>query len=161
MRVNTGGAVQVSTSTELWLAEIRAGRAFSGGQGLVASVGNFSELQLFNPVGSAITIVVRSIILTVGAASGADIRQHNTALATLQFNGRNLLSGGAAAIGEIRSATPAAQDGTRIGLVNAPAQTPLYPVPDWYIELGAGEGILLSSDQTNASVSAIFSWREV
>lgn len=160
MRINAGTAISV-TATELWLSEIRAGNAFARGIYLAASVGNLSEIQLFNPVASNKIVIVRSILAASSGLSSIDLRTHNTALGTLVGAGVNLLAGAAAAQGELRTATPAAADGTSFATIRAAAETELYIVPDWFMELGAGEGLIVTSVLANSGNGAFFTWREV
>ena len=171
MRIG-GGAVSIADVTDrtardlgfvrpFWLNEIRAGRAFSGETSLAASVGNNSHLQLFNPVGSGITIVVKRIVTTPLADQSVEVRQHNTALTTLGMNGINLLSGGAAAIGEVRSQQNASRLGTRFRQLSLLANVPFDFAKDWDIELGAGEGVQLIGASTNVGIIGFYEWSEL
>lgn len=161
MDITLGSAIQVTASTDLWLAEIRAGRAFTAGATVAASVGNFSELQLTNPLGSSVRVIIRAAILSVGAATRVQVRTHNPALVTFVKGGTNLLSGASAGQGQLRSAIAAVQDGTIVGEIDMLAATPFSVVPEWYFELPAQTGVLVVPSLVNTSVSALFMWREV
>lgn len=160
MRIVAGGVPRVEAE-ERWFTEIRRGRGFVGGVFNGASAGNFSEIQLRNPAASGVTLLVRDIVLTVSATNHIDLRDHDAALATLGATGTNLLKGAAAANGQVRTATPAARDGTVILSFRLAGDTPLRPVPDWLFELGAGEGFLFTPNVVNVGLTATFAWIEI
>lgn len=160
MRIGLGGAITV-TATERWLSEIRAGRAFIGNRVQVASAANFGHIQLLNPAGSAVTIIVRAIVLSLGAATRARMAYFDTALTTLVGTGANLLRGAAASVGTIRAEDNAAELGTEIYNINILSGTPTDPVPEWLCELGAGEGVLINCALVNTAILGNFLWMEV
>lgn len=160
MRIGLGGAITV-TATEVWLSEVRAGRAFILGGTQPAVAASFSEVQLFNPVGSGVQVLIRALTTTVNVATGVSLREFNTGLATLVSAGRNLLQGGAVSVAELRRAAPAAQDGTLAAGFDVDANISRDISQEWLYELGAGEGVLLAHDTVNAQLKAIFMWREI
>lgn len=160
MKVSLGGAVSV-TATERWLSEIRAGRAFrKGSQQGAPGVGQNNVKQLFNPVGSAITVILfRALVLKPTTATvnfGAD----NTARGANSGFGENLLNGGAIAVGEHRAGSTAGALGLNTALtLQANVLTQLiYP---WGFELGAAEGFSISSATANEALDSMFEWIEV
>jgi hypothetical protein len=161
MRVNTGLTVSVSANTERWLSELRAGRAFGGSAQSTAVAANFSHVQLFNPVGSLITIIARLATVSLAATQNVGIGIYNTALTTLSGNGLNLLSGGAAAVGEVRTQVNGAALGTFIYLLDLAANDPKDFAAEWLLELGAGEGMIITGGVVNISVRGSFLWMEV
>ncbi len=161
MDITLGSSVQVTASTDIWLAEIRAGRAFVAGGSLAAGVGVFSELQVLNPVASGKTCIVRQVFLTASVAVNIQVRQHDVALAALVKNGSNLLRGAAAGAGQLRSAQPAALDGALVGEISVQAGTPVYLVPDWFYELGQQTGVLFATSVVNVGLSIMAMWREL
>lgn len=171
MRIG-GGAVSIADVTDrtardlgfvrkFWLNEIRAGRAFSEGAGLAASAGNFSEIQLINPAGSGITVIVFKALVGQGVAGNVSITNHNVNLATDVGAGRNLLIGGAAGAAHVRTAQPAAQDGSRLARVRMAADEFVPLLSDWSYELGVGEGIIIMPDTVNTILAATYFWIEV
>ena len=171
MRIG-GGAVSIADVTDrvardlgfvrpFWLNEIRAGRAFIRGAAVGASGGNFTEIQLFNPIGSGITIIGHRLLFSSGATEEVRLTTFNTALATLVGAGINLLAGGAAGVGEVRSAVPAAIDGTLVMPVNVLINTPVTVIDDWFFELGAAEGIITVPNVVNTSFRATYMWIEL
>lgn len=161
MRISTGVTVNVSANTERWLSEMRAGRAFASGALIGPTAANNSHVQLFNPAGSQITVIVRSVI---GGPSANDLmlfRTHNTALTTLVGNGVNLLSGGAAGVAEVRTLDNAIVLGTGFGSFRALANDSKQVGPDWIIELGASEGLATSPATLNVGNATTFFWLEV
>jgi hypothetical protein len=160
MRIGYGTSITVPASTELWLSEVRAGRCFARGANLAASVGNFSEVQVFNPIASGKTIAIKAINFGSATAGSINIRTFNTALATLVGTGFNLQSGGAAGVGELRTATPAAEDGAFIGPIPAGAGSAVPVDLGWFIELDQGEGILCNHGTANTGITIFYLWRE-
>jgi len=161
MRISTGVTVNVSANTERWLSEIRSGRAFAGSATLAALAANFSHIQLLNPAGSVITIVTRLLTLDLVVVGSAGVGTHNTALTTLAGAGANLLSGGAASVGEIRSQTDVAQLGTYLSTYDLLASSPIHFGGEWILELGAGEGIITSPGAVNVANRTSFLWIEI
>jgi hypothetical protein len=171
MRISSGIAADANVTDRItrdvgwvadrWLREIRAGRAFTRGSGAGPSVGNLSECQLFNPVGSLITIIVFRIVCAGDVTGQIRLRTFNTALATLVGTGFNLLAVGAAATGEYRTATPAVEDGTTVWDHRSLASTPTLIADAWAWELGAGEGILTQQATVNQILFTAYYWIEL
>lgn len=147
-------------SQERWYAEMRAGRAFARGINLGAVAATIQEIQLFNPVGSGKTIDVYRLIVATNVADGIQIRVFNTALTTLQGTGINLQSGGSAGVGEVRNNNPGAADGTFVGSLYSAAGVPWDRIAVWGVELDAGEGIIVCSQNVNIAVAAEYYWNE-
>lgn len=160
MKINFGGGLTV-TATERWLSEIRAGRAFLRGKLLAASVGNYNELQFLNPAASGVTAIVRACFAGTGVGDYVQVRTHNAALATLVGQGVNLAAGGAAGLAAVRSATPAAPDGTLAAEIYTAAGALNSIVPEWLFELDAAEGILITTGNTNVALAATYYWIEI
>lgn len=170
MRIG-GGAVSIADVTDrvardlgfvrpFWLNEIRAGRAFVQGDFVGASGGVFSHLQLINPAGSGITVIVHRIGVSVTVSGGVQVRVHNTALANLSGAGTNLLSGDTAGIGEVRNSQTAGVSGTSTATLRITSERPVPFPSDWFFELGAGEGILLVPTAVNIGLAATYEWIE-
>lgn len=160
MKVGFGGGITV-TATERWLAELRAGRCFGLGGSLGASVGNYSRWQLFNPAGSAITVVVRAMWVSSDADGRIILAQYDTALASTSGSGLNLLRGGAASVAALRYSQTGANLGLGQGELHVLANTPFQAAPEWIVELGAAEGILIETYGTNRALSSMYFWNEV
>jgi hypothetical protein len=161
MRSNPGGTATV-TAQDRWYAEIRAGRAFARGARVApGGAGNFSEGQLFNPAASGVNAIIFTASASAASAVFHQLRQHNTALATLVGTGFNLLSGGAASQCVIRTATPAALDGTLIAELHMAANTPGRICPSWSFELGPGEGVLFAETNGNIEMPVVYFWIEL
>lgn len=159
MRTNPGTGT-VST-TERWFDEIRRGRAFALGTLAGPTAANISHVQLFNPVASLVTIIVYAVWHTENTLSTNDINTHNVALTTLVGNGVNLLSGGAAASGELRTQDNAVQLGTRFATLTLNANDARLFILPWLIELGAGKGVLVTHRVVNQQLSTTFFWIEI
>jgi len=160
MRIGYGTSVTVPSQQERWFSEMRAGRTFGRGAIIAGVAATFAQCQLFNPVASGITVLVYRAAGSSVAADTMQVRQHNTALATLIGSGFNLLSGAAASVAEIRSSNPAAQDGTIIGPQQVLATTTLSLGEVWMTELGPGEGLLVANNTLNTTTVVNFFWNE-
>lgn len=160
MRIGYGTSITVPQSSERWFSEMRAGRCFARGTTLGASVGNFSEIQVFNPVGSGKQLLVYKAMGCEDVGSAIHFRIHNTALATLVGTASNLLVGAAASSGEIRTAQPAALDGTVIAVFYVSARAIQDVASLWCAELSPGQGVLITSNLANENICAAFFWNE-
>lgn len=170
MRIG-GGAVSIADVTDrnardlgfvrpFWLNEIRAGRAFSFASGLDPSVGNNSHIQLINPAGSGITVILFDLWVSITVTGLLQFHTHNTEL-TLISTGTNLLAGGSASVAEIRRVDNAGLLGTAVNQFLLLADTPFNAAGKWLWELGAGEGILVVPGATNNGNTATYRWIEV
>ena len=171
MRIG-GGAVSIADVTNraardlgfvrpFWLNEIRAARAFARSVALAASVGDFGHIQLFNPGGSGITIIVHKIYPATNNQQEFVIQTHNTALTTLVGTGINLLSGGAAGIGELRTENILSITGTQLYRGRILGSTLIALPLEWFMELGAGEGVLFTTTGSNEAHVDTFEWIEL
>lgn len=171
MRIG-GGAVSIADVTNraardlgfvrpFWLEEIRAGRAFVRGGERSEVGGQFAHIQLINPAASGITVIVYSAISDLSAGDRTHLVTHNAQLTGLIGLGVNLLSGGNAGAGMVRSENNAVAQGTSIALRIATSSFPIEWFPGWGFELGEGEGILLRAGLVNTRIGATFKWIEV
>jgi len=154
MKIRTGGTIAV-TGVDRWIDDIRAGRAFAAGGNEVGGA-NMSFVQLMNPAGSGITIIIKALILCPTVTSINHIAVHNTALTNLLDNGVNLLSGGSDGLGEIRGQQSAVALGTRFMQIPLLDDRPYIVPGSWFMELGAGEGIVMN--QSFSGVDGIANW---
>jgi len=160
MRIGYGTSVTVPSQQERWISELAAARAFASGTFLAPSAGNFGEIQLFNPVASGKTIAIYRALACAQTINAIRYRLFNTALATLVGTGVNLLSGGAAAVGELRTNIPAALDGTQILICNVLNFDPYGQPQVWLAQLAAGQGFLVTTNAVNDGLTANFYWNE-
>lgn len=117
--------------------------------GSVANVAAvYNHHQIFNPVASGRTVVVRGIEFAQSAAGDFAIYQYNTALATLVGNLYPLDSGATAGVAQLRTSQPGATVGTNLlTRSSAPANTRNYF--ERFDVLGEGEGLLIVTLQVN------------
>jgi len=155
------GASAGHTDYDYWLDALRDGRAFIKGTVLAASVGNFSEIQLLNPAGSGVNAVVFNLIAHDDLSANIQIRRHDAALATLVGAGVNLNIGGAAGACVLRTATPAALDGTLLTVYNSNNSLNATRFQWWVCELAPGVGVIGTPDIVNDEMSAEFRWIEI
>ena len=159
MRINVGSQASV-TASEKWLTYIQAGQAFAmaGLQGGVAAQN--SHVQLFNPVASGKTVLVRRVMVSASLVDELDLTLYNTALATDVGAGVNLLSGAAAGVAHVRTTTNAGILGTIFHRFQNPANTPALLGPDWLCQLPAGTGLVFAEVTVNQAGVATYYWAE-
>lgn len=160
MRLAAGGIPRVEAE-ERWLAEIRRGRAFALGEQLSATAGVYSVIQLVNPAGSGVVIIIRSILVSGPTAVRISVRNFNTLLGTLVGTGVNQLIGGAAGAGEVRREGRATIVGTHMVAGHLGANTQIQPVADWFAELDPGEAIVVTAHTVNVTLEAAYQWIEI
>lgn len=155
------GTAQTVTATEKWLAAVQAGQAFFRGALVTPAAAQFAECQLINPGGATVTVLVRMALTWVnGAANAVDIRRFDTNLATDVGAGINLLTGGAAGQAHVRSAIPAALDGTFNASFIATNVSSTNAFPDWAFSLAPGQGILLANENAQVNMNVLWFWME-
>lgn len=150
------GTATTVTATEKWLAALQAGQAFGGAVVVAPLAGNISEAQLFNPNASGKTALVRAIAITPNVAALCGVTFFNTALATDNGALPNLLSGAAASVCHMRSATPAAIDGTIFYEVSIAANGTHTPFVEWFCQLAPNQGMVIFVNVFNVQLTAAF-----
>jgi hypothetical protein len=161
MRISFGGSITVPSQSERWFSEIRAGRAFNRGVVVVAGAAQIAEVQLLNPVASGKQAMIYSAMFSSNVNDQPQLRRYDTALATLVGNGVNLLAGGAASVCEIRTAIPAATDGSQLLILQTLASSPQALSPVWIAELSPGQGYLITGSTAVDGICAVWWWNEV
>jgi hypothetical protein len=155
--------VTVVQSNEFWLNELRAGRAFGRGGTIGPIAAQASQLQLFNPIGSGVQVVVLGASFdtdTVGTQAMI-LELYNTALTTDDGPGANLLNGGAAAQAHFRRASTAGSVfvGTLLGEFEVGPTQP-FTLGGWVAELSPGQGLYAACLTLNVGLYGYFWWRE-
>jgi hypothetical protein len=154
---DTGGGVSGGND---WLTYVKQGKAFFGGTRQGASVGNFSIVQLFNPVASGVTVLVRQAVTIGEALNDLTIWSDTSARGSLDRNGQNCKFDGSASVAQIRVATVAASVGTSILHFQPLANTAVPIGYDWFALLPAGYGVDMYYNAVNLAMGAFFQWAE-
>src|SRR3990167_4818810 len=94
--MRSGGGFPEVKAKDYWLEQVRLGRAFAAQDSVAGGVGTNGHLQLWNPPGSAVRVLVRMVSLGISVAGAAYLSLYNTAISIPDAQGVNLLSGGAA-----------------------------------------------------------------
>lgn len=144
-----------------WLTAIRRGLAFVGGQGITGAAGQQAHVQLLNPAGSGITVVMHKCKATRDTAGSLLFHRHDTALTTLETTQVNLLIGGTAPVGQIRTVSNAGNLGTLIFPLATPSDQTLVLFEEWGPELGPGEGVVVINPSAAGTLRAVFEWIEL
>ncbi len=152
-----------SRHTRRWSENVREGEAFSAECFVIGVPAMLIHQQLFNPVGSAVRVRLRSAHAILPAAIALNVARHDVPLAVLgpppPFIVENLLGGQPVSVGEMRSAVLAAPIGAVFWQLNAPANEPaIYPPEgrDWGHDLLPGQGVLI---QGTAGQTVIINWQ--
>src|SRR5262245_37005460 len=150
------------TATELWYANMRAGRCFARATGLGAGgAGNFSKAQLKNPVASGVQCVVRACIAgPVTTTDILNIYRNDTDLASDTGAGINLLIGGPGGASHARFEQTAGHPATQIGTFMTLANTSYQVAPDWLCELSPGQGVEIDMVTANLGLQVMWFWME-
>ena len=137
--------------SHIWLDHVANGEAFGAENFMLPVGGMFNQMQLFNPVGSGRRVRLRSAHMTGVPANSATVRRHDTplviAVPPAPFIIENLLAGGPAGVGEMRSDTVVAAAGALFWAVNSPGSTPApYPPQgrEWGFDLLPGQGFMFA-----------------
>lgn len=137
--------------SHIWLEHVANGEAFGAENFMLPVGGMHNQMQLFNPAGSNTRVRLRSAHMTGVLASNATVRRHDVPLVTgtlpVPFIIENLLAGGPAGVGEMRSDVVVAPSGAQFWAVNAGANSPAtYPpqAREWGFDLRPGQGILFA-----------------
>lgn len=161
MRVQPAGAISVTTSTEFWLAELQAGRCFAAGGIQGPTAANNSHVQLFNPVASGVTLLVRALYASLSVAGSIQIGFYDTALTTLNGNALNLLRGAAVSVAEARRQDNVGVLPSVLMEMQLGAAQVLQLDSMWLCQLGPGTGFVAVAKTVNVGITAQFVWREV
>lgn len=149
-----------------WNEHVKNGEAYSAEDFILAAVGLFPHLQLFNPVGSGIRVRLRSATLAaVGALQQANVRRYDPPGTILGppagFVIENMLGGGPAAVAELRHDNIVVASGSAFWLIQTTSGLPgVYPPAgqEWGHDLLEGQGVLL---QSSINITLIVNWQWV
>lgn len=140
-----------------------AGQAFAGGVQSAAAAANNSHVQLFNPAGSTVNVVVRKYGFTVQGASQVYLNRYDTQLTTDNGSAQNKLAGGAVSVAKMRSQTNVGTLGTGNPLgywFDVNAQRVVMETLTEPIVLIPGTGILFVPLTVNIGMWGMFDWYE-
>ena len=135
--------------------------AFEGGVEQFAVAIELSHIQLENPVGSGITILIDRVLVSSLTAQDVFIRKSSIPLTTFEDLWTNNFLGRGLGVGELRRQTNPAILGVsrwRVSLEAGSTFTILYPYPLILIE---GNSILLATELVNSNILGSFHGREV
>ena len=129
--------------------------AFVGGTSSPAVVGQVSQVQLFNPVGSGVQLIVQRI--RARAVGGTTVYSTATPLTTLTPNtfNKRVVAGASTAVGEVRTGSTASPSGgSKQGDVIEVIDTEIPAV------LNPGFGINIEGQAVNNESGGLFEWIE-
>lgn len=141
------------------LREALRGLRYKAGGATTAGVGNFAQVQLFNPANSNRIMLLESIVLTASAASRAVIEVSTTAGTTLVGPWVTEDEAHGAGIGQMRTQDGAAIGGTIIADFELLALTP-FPLPNVDVILGPGNGVVVRLVTTALTLRTLYQGRE-
>lgn len=135
--------------------------AFIGGFYQQATSAQHSMVQLLNPSGSGVYVIVDNINVSVTTAILIGLYHYDTGLTTDSGAAKSKSVGGADPSAEVRHQANASLLGTRMAAGYAPAFQPAELLRGTPIILEPGEGVVAEGLTQNIGVSAFFEWREV
>lgn len=144
------------------LSRVKSGKAFIGNGVQSAVVAEYAHVQLLNPAGSLVDVVVNKIsVMSASSAIEFVPRLYDTPLASLGVNASSKKLGAAAPVGQVRMASLAAQTGTGIMSlgVSSAYESKDIPFSEPFI-LEPGKGLLIATGSVNASLFTTFQWIE-
>lgn len=155
----TAGLVSVVDASK---ARTLASTAFVGAGTSPATAGQNSMVQLWNPGGSGVNLVLENLKFTGTAAAGIDMGAYITALANLgTTNSPKLIGSATAAKAEVRNQANAGTLMTKYMI--ASYMTALAQVPFEFREpivIPPGAGFLVANASQNSNLTVTFEWLE-
>lgn len=141
-----------------------AGQAFMGAAYLVPTVGQYVGMQLRNPAGSGVTVILNALSFNCDTGGvNVDVISAGVAFATAGQVGVNKLLGGAAPKALIRTEDTAAPISAAVALWRTrclSGDTKYVPLVD-PIVLAEGAGVVVQCASVSAGLSVSFGWNEV
>lgn len=165
-RIKSGGTVNPASNVVMTVNGARTrtdgDRAFASYQGQGALAGNYSHLQLFNPVGSGKTIYVEKVICKSTVAASTIVGSYSTALSvSLGTAPSKKIGSSTASVGQLRIQTNATQLITNtygVVAVTASIDSP-YDMSAPFA-LPPGNGLILVPTVVNQAVYGNIEWYE-
>lgn len=151
------GTVDVNDANK---SSVLAGSAFMGYVGQAAVVGQYAEVQLWNP-SAAVLVIVEAIHITPGAAGVPINISRRAAALTAASNATNKLLGSAVSTGQLRSQSsvaPATASG--LGYLIPPTTALITLQPKRPIVLPQNTGIGLHNETVNTQLNVTFEFSE-
>jgi len=140
---------------------VGANTAFIKGQSQGATASNYSHMQLYNPVGSGVSIIIDGVYVSVSAATYAMFRSLSTELTTSLGSWDSKLMAQPDGNGVIRREANVAQLGTAMYSIELLANEVFSYKPQSPIILPAGQSLTITTNLVNVTLSATFEGREV
>ena len=131
---------------------------FIGGKDLAANGSGGNYIQVSNPAGSGVTVLVDAFWGNLGPDPYCDICRYDTLLTTDVGTGEDINGNGNASLAHIRTETSAVLLGTSLSLLSVPDSMGSLTYP---IAIADGDGILWRCNQANNYLQMTFIWREV
>jgi hypothetical protein len=160
MRLTPGTTIS-TISQEYWLSLMQAAKCFGMGTALGPVAAQFSHIQLWNPVGSGKTLLVRHVLAEMLTAGTIYLRADNVARATFDTNGNDLNLGAGGSAAEIHTENNAALQGSRLGRHDVLASVETWWDDGWVAVITPGNGLNVIAGIVNVNLSADFTWAEI
>lgn len=135
-----------------------AGQAFMSAGGSAAVAAQYGRVQLMNPAGSLVRLVLKSYSVAMTSAGAIACGFYSTPLATNSAT-KSKLSGGAAGVAQYRSETGGAQVVSPSDYVLIPANTTVLRSMQEPVVILPGAGFAMEG-QINTQLNAAFEWIE-
>jgi len=160
MRISWGASLTVPGANRLYDA-IRGAYAFYAYARSNAVAVNNSHVQIYNPVGSGIQLLIHTAFIAVATTDDIEVLRFDTELTSDVGAGVNMFLGGAAANGHIRRQTNATILGTTLGVFQIIADISHSFLTPWSFELTPGQGLQFVPQTQNLAMDVNFTWIEL
>lgn len=167
MRIAGGGSPNVnllfSDTAQFRNADfvVNSNGAFWLYSNITGAAGEKAHIQIFNPAGSGVTVLVDGILASSNADNFLNVAYHDTELTTDVGAWVSKLRGGAAGAAHIRQVSNNGNLGTIITGQYVLASSPLNQILDASIELLSGEGCHAIANVNGTALACLFWGREV
>lgn len=164
----TSGLVRIDGASDVSVidggkARSLAGGAFSWAHGSAAVVGQYSRVQLFNPVGSGMNAIVKAFKITASGATTFFVQSYQTALAaSAGVLPNSKYPGGSIPVSQARNDSAAALIASPILLdyINASGISTIPIVMQEPVIVRPGWGMTIENATQNQRLDASYEWFE-
>lgn len=167
MRIGGGGSTDIN-QLQSDAAQFRNrdfvvdnGQAFFGGTNLSGVAAEFSHIQIYNPAGSGVELLIDGAFTSINVTSTVYLRYFDTELTTVSGFWFNQKRDGSFGVAVLRRQTDAAILGSRIFQWRSLANTPytlVFPSP---VLLPAATGLIFATGGVNVTLDGDFYGREI
>lgn len=143
-----------------WITDAVAGQRYGSGSSSNGGVGNYPQIQLFNPAGSARCVLLERFAYKAASADTVQGYLRRGSIGTFDFRGVNLKSGQGLSAAEVWLLNDTSLIGGDIVYGDQRIADTWISVPEVGVILRPGYGFHLDLAATNTLLLVQFFWRE-